>query len=87
MAKAMEILTDEEFYRTRTARFISAMLELSDVGEVIDQITLTERLKARSEIDAVGGSTYWRSSCKRSPPPPMSGTTSKIVRDKALLRS
>ena len=58
MAKAMEILTDEEFYRTAHRKIYQAMLELSDRGEVIDQITLTESLKGRSELDAVGGSAY-----------------------------
>ena len=48
MAKVMELLTDEEFYRTAHRKIYQAMLELSDRGEVIDQITLTECLKARS---------------------------------------
>ena len=58
MAKAMELLVEENFYRTSHRKIYRAMLELSDVGEVIDQITLTERLKAQGEIEAVGGAAY-----------------------------
>ena len=58
MAKAMELLVEENFYRTSNRKIYRAMLELSDVGEVIDQITLTERLKAQGEIEAVGGAAY-----------------------------
>jgi len=58
MAKAMELLVEENFYRTSHRKVYRAMLELSDIGEVIDQITLTERLKAQGEIEAVGGAAY-----------------------------
>src|ERR1043166_2184358 len=58
MAKAMELLVEEDFYRTSHRKIYRAMLELSDVGEVIDQITLTERLKSEGELEAVGGSAY-----------------------------
>jgi len=58
MAKAMELLVEENFYRTSHRKIYRAMLELSEVGEVIDQITLTERLKAQGEIEAIGGAAY-----------------------------
>jgi replicative DNA helicase len=70
MAKAMELLVEENFYRTSHRKIYRAMLELSDVGEVIDQITLTERLKAQGEIEAIGGAAY----------------LAELVRDKAMLR-
>ena len=55
MPKAMELLVEEDFYRTAHKKVYQAMLELSDTGEVIDQITLTERLKSRGELEAIGG--------------------------------
>ncbi|MEK7268196.1 MAG: DnaB-like helicase N-terminal domain-containing protein, partial [Nitrospirota bacterium] len=39
LAKAMEVLTDEDFYRTTHRKIFLAMLDLSEHGEVIDQIT------------------------------------------------
>jgi replicative DNA helicase len=58
MPKAMELLVEEDFYRTAHRKVYRAMLELSDTGEVIDQITLTERLKGQGELEAVGGAAY-----------------------------
>jgi len=58
MAKAMELLIEDDFYRTSHRKIYRAMLELSEVGEVIDQITLTERLKAQGVLETVGGSAY-----------------------------
>lgn len=77
MAKAMEILTDEEFYRTAHRKIYQAMLELSDRGEVIDQITLTECLKGRSELESVGGRLIWQSWCKLFQPQQTFATTAK----------
>ncbi|GAB1722769.1 MAG: Replicative DNA helicase [Nitrospira sp.] len=86
MAKAMEVLTDQEFYRTAHREIYQAMLELSDRGEVIDLITLTECLKGRSELDAVGGSAYLAELVQAVPTAANIRYHSKIVRDKALLR-
>ena len=86
MAKAMEFLVEEDFYRTSHRKIYRAMLELSDVGEVIDQITLTERLKADGELEAVGGSAYVAELVQVVPSSANVRYHCKIVRDKALLR-
>ncbi|HZS11054.1 MAG TPA: DnaB-like helicase N-terminal domain-containing protein, partial [Nitrospirales bacterium] len=51
MAKAMEVITEDDFYRTGHRKIYQAMLELSERSEVIDQITLTEHLKGRGELE------------------------------------
>ncbi len=86
IAKAMEILTEEDFYRTAHRRIFQAMLELSDVSEVIDQITLTERIKARGELEAVGGAAYLAELVQAVSSSANIRYHCKIVRDKALLR-
>lgn len=86
MAKAMEILTEDDFYRTAHKKIYVAMLELSERGEVIDQITLTEHLKARGELEAVGGSAYLAELVQIVPTAANVKYHSKIVREKALLR-
>jgi replicative DNA helicase len=86
MAKTMEILTDEDFYRTSHRRIYQAMLGLSEHGEVIDQITLTEHLKARGELESVGGAAYLAELVHVVPTAANIRYHSKIVRDKALLR-
>src|SRR2546430_16466164 len=58
MAKAMEVLTEEEFYRTAHRKIFQAMLDLSEHGEAIDQITLTEHLKTKGELESGGVAAY-----------------------------
>lgn len=86
MAKAMEIIVDEDFYRTAHRKVYQGMLELSDRGEVIDHITLTECLKARSELEAVGGAAYLAELVQVVASAANVRYHSKIVREKALLR-
>lgn len=86
MAKAMEIIIDEDFYRTAHRKVYQGMLELSDRGEVIDHITLTECLKARSELEAVGGAAYLAELVQVVASAANVRYHSKIVREKALLR-
>ncbi len=86
MPKAMETLTEEDFYRTAHRKVYEAMLELSDVGEAIDQITLTERLKGKGELESVGGATYLAELVQVVPTAANVKYHCKIVREKALLR-
>lgn len=86
MPKAMELLVEEDFYRTAHKRIYQAMLELSDTGEVIDHITLTERIKARGELEAVGGAAYLAELVQIVPSSANIRYHCKIVRDKAVAR-
>ena len=86
MAKAMELIVEENFYRTAHRKIYRAMLELSESGEVIDHITLTERLKAQGELEAVGGAAYLAELVQIVPSSANIRYHSKIIRDKALLR-
>ena len=58
MAKAEELIAEDAFYRTAHQKIYRAMLELSERGEEIDQITLSEHLKTKGELESVGGSAY-----------------------------
>jgi replicative DNA helicase len=86
MAKAMEIIVEEDFYRTAHRKIYQGMLALSDRSEVIDQITLTECLKGRSELEAVGGAAYLAELVQVVPSAANIRYHCKIVREKALLR-
>jgi replicative DNA helicase len=86
MAKAMELLTEDDFYRTAHRKIYSGMLDLSEHGEAIDQITLTEHLKGKGELESVGGSAYLAELVQVVPTAANIRYHSKIVRDKALLR-
>ncbi|WP_447974348.1 replicative DNA helicase [Nitrospira sp. Kam-Ns4a] len=86
LAKAMELLTEDDFYRTAHKKIFQAMLELSEHGEVIDLITLSEHLKTRGELEAVGGAAYLAELVQVVPSAANIRYHSKIVRDKAMLR-
>lgn len=86
MAKAMELLTDEDFYRSAHRKIFLAMLDLSEHGEAIDHITLTEHLKTRGELESVGGAAYLAELVQGIPTSANIRYHCKIVRDKALLR-
>jgi len=86
MSKAMEVLVDEDFYKTAHRKIYLAMLDLSEHGEVIDQITLTEHLKRKGELESVGGAAYLAELVQVVPTAANVRYHCKIVRDKALLR-
>lgn len=86
LSKALEVLADEDFYRTSHRKIYRAMLELSEQGEVIDQITLTEHLQRRGQLDEVGGAVALAELVQMIPTAANIRYHCKIVREKALLR-
>lgn len=86
LAKAMEVVAEEDFYRTSHQKIFRAMLDLSEHGEVIDLITLSEHLKTRGELEAVGGAAYLAELVQAVPSAANIRYHCKIVHDKALLR-
>jgi hypothetical protein len=86
MSKAMEILTEEDFYRSAHQKIYTAMLDLSNHGEVIDQITLFEHLKMKEDLESVGGAAYLAELVQVVPTAANIKYHCRIVRDKALLR-
>lgn len=84
--KALEVLSDEDFYRTSHRKIYRAMLDLSEHGEVIDQITLTEHLQRCGQLDEVGGAVTLAELVQMVPTAANIRYHCKIVREKALLR-
>lgn len=82
----LEILTQEDFYRESHRKVFHAMRELSDRNEPVDLITLSEFLKGRGELDAVGGASYLASLADLVPTAANIAYYARIVRGKAILR-
>ena len=55
---ASEILRPDDFYRTAHEKIFDTMLILSDKGQAIDVVTVTEELSAKKELEDVGGISY-----------------------------
>ena len=51
-------LGTEDFYRQSHAKIWQAMLELSNRGEPIDLITLSDELKSAGVLESIGGAAY-----------------------------
>ena len=51
-------LSAEEFYRPAHRKIFEAMVDLYNTGVPIDQLSLADKLKARGELDAIGGKAY-----------------------------
>ncbi len=84
--RVLEILTPEDFYRESHRKIFRAMVELSDRNEPVDIITLSDLLKAKGELDAVGGSAYLASLADFVPTAANIAYHARIVREKAILR-
>src|SRR5881396_1874801 len=84
--EVMGILKPEDFYRESHRKIFRAMIELSDRSEPVDIITLSECLKNRGELEAVGGSAYLASLNDFVPTAANISYYARIVREKSILR-
>lgn len=83
---ASEILVPESFYRNSHQRIFNVMLKLSEKGEAVDLITVTEELSATKMLEDVGGVTYLSELAASVPTAANIEYYAKIVEEKALLR-
>lgn len=83
----LEILGPEEFYRESHREIFRAMIELSDRGQPVDAITLTDALTSRGVIERIGGPAYIAELVNRVPTAANVAHYARIVREKAVLRS
>jgi replicative DNA helicase len=83
---AVEILDPVWFYTEAHQRIYSSILDLYNNHKNVDLITLSDLLKARSELDAVGGVTYLSEIIDFVPTSANVEYYAHIVRDKGILR-
>jgi replicative DNA helicase len=85
--KVLEILSPSAWYRPAHQKIFQAMIELSEVNEAIDQVTVTERLRRRDELESVGGAAYLAKLVAQVPTAANVRHHARIVQEKALLRN
>src|SRR6516162_9683466 len=83
----LEIVRPEDFYRHSHQKIFRAMIELSERREPVDLITLSDFLKGKNELEAVGGSAYLASLADFTPTAANVSHYARIVRERAILRS
>lgn len=84
--KALEVIVEEDFHRGAHRTIFAGMIELADRNEVVDQITLTELLKTKGQLEQVGGAAYVAELVQAVPSASNIRHHCKIVREKSLLR-
>jgi replicative DNA helicase len=83
---AAELLMPEDFYRTAHQKIFQTMISLSDKGQAIDVVTVTEELSAKKELEDVGGISYLSEIANSVPTAANIVHYARIVEEKALLR-
>ncbi len=83
---AIETIDETVFYRDAHRKIYQGMVALYEKSEPVDVITLSDELKKRDELDAIGGAYYLAELAAMVPSSANIEYHLKIIRDKALLR-
>ena len=84
--KALEVLDQDSFYRDAHAKIFQAMIALFDKSEPIDVTTVSEELRRRSQLAAVGGPYYLTELTMKVTSAANVESHAYIVLEKAILR-
>ena len=82
----IELVNPDDLYRESHRKIFRAMVELWDRNEPVDLITLSDHLKAKGELETVGGSAYLAELASQVPTAANIAYYARIVREKAILR-
>lgn len=86
VAKAMQWLSPEHFYKDAHSKIFSIMIGLFHDSEPIDTISVVDKLKKNKELKSVGGAYYITGLVEAVPTTANVESYAKIVLEKALLR-
>ncbi|HZJ82715.1 MAG TPA: replicative DNA helicase [Clostridia bacterium] len=86
VASATDSLRDDDFYAEAHKEVFQSMVEIYDVGEPIDLITVTEQLRQRGTLEAIGGVAFINDLSMTVPSTANIKYYIGIVEEKAILR-
>jgi replicative DNA helicase len=86
LADISEHVTPKDFYDKRHAIIYDAMMRLYEKHRPVDLLTLTDELKKKKELDAVGGSAYITELTNFVPTAAHAETYAEMVAQKAVRR-
>jgi len=86
IARVVELVRPEDFYRDAHRRIFETIAELFDRGEPADIVSVTDRLRARGILDDVGGAAYVTSLLHSVPTAANVEYYARLVVQKAMLR-
>lgn len=86
IADASEMVNVKDFYDKRHAAIYGGMMRLYERHKPIDLLTLTDELKKKDELEAVGGSAYLTELTNYVPTAANASSYAEIVSQKAIRR-
>jgi len=86
IARVVELVRPEDFYRDAHRRIYETVVELFERGEPVDLITATDRLRDKGQLDDVGGAAYVTGLLNTVPTAANVEYYARIVLQKSMLR-
>ncbi|TDX51801.1 replicative DNA helicase [Orenia marismortui] len=86
IAKVIEILKPQDFYREAHTTIFNVINKLFDRGEPVDLVTISQELREEEQLEAIGGASYITSLVNSVPTAANVEHYAKIVEEKAILR-
>jgi replicative DNA helicase len=86
MNKVIDSLSPDDFDKDTHRRIFMAMIDMFETGEAIDLVTLTDMLRGKVGLEAVGGASYLAYLVSLVPTAANIKNHARIVREKAVLR-
>jgi replicative DNA helicase len=84
---AIEKLKPEDFFLDQHRRIYNYMIQMAEAQQAIDQVTLSDQLHRKGELEAIGGSGYLASLVDGLPRISHLEHYARIIKEKALLRN
>jgi len=84
--KVADFLMPRDFYKERHQKIYQGMVELFEKREPIDVLSLSSRLKEKSQLEEVGGASYLTELVNTVPTASHISNYAKIVQQKRILR-
>lgn len=86
IARAVEILSGDDFYRELHKKIWNVIVGLFDKGEPVDLITVVEDLRRRNQLEEVGGAAYLTALIESCPSAANVESYAKAVAEKSIMR-
>lgn len=86
IARSVELLAADDFYRELHRKICAAILTLFDKGEPVDLITVVEELRRRNQLEEVGGVAYLTALIEACPSAANVESYARVVVEKSVLR-
>lgn len=86
IARAVENVQADDFYREGHRKIFAAVLSLFDKGEPVDFVTVVEELRRKNHLEECGGAAYLQALIEACPSAANVDAYAKVVAEKSVLR-